>query len=256
MLIDAITFGGELDMLEGRLNSVDADIHVIVEGELMYANQPKGYLLEDNWDRFEKFHDRIIYKQIKSLGSSNAWSNDYHQRSQLTEIVSHLPMDGNDLVSVCDTDEWFERDKIENIENTVAFNMPKYHMSLHWYHKHELTGIAGRWKNLYGQDLNNVRWQREGMKAITNGWHLTSMGSLEYLIKKVRGFAHQELVFDELDKELKHCWINGHDLQRVGGTIFTEIELEVANYPKWITDRKFPSEWYRKRPVDSNSHSE
>ena len=251
MLIDAITFGGELDMLEGRLNSVDADMHVIVEGNLMYANQPKGYLLEDNWDRYKEFHDKIVYKQIKSLGSSDAWANDYHQRSQLTQVVSSLPLEGDDIVTVCDTDEWFDREKIENIEHTVAFNMPKYHMSLYWYHKYELTGVAGRWKNLYNLDLDKVRWQRNNMQAIINGWHLTSMGSLEYLIRKVRGFAHQELVFDEVDKALEHCWIHGHDLSMEW---FDEIELEVANYPKWITDRKFPSEWYRKRPLDSNSN--
>jgi hypothetical protein len=251
MLIDAITFGGELDMLEGRLNSIDADIYVIVEGDLMYANQPKGYLLEDNWDRFKEFHDKIIYKQIKSLGSSDAWANDYHQRSQLSQIISDLPMEGDDIVAVCDTDEWYEKDKIENIETIVAFNMPKYHMSLHWFHKHELTGIAGRWKNLYGQDLDKVRWQRQSMYAITNGWHLTSMGSLEYLIRKVRGFAHQELVHDNVDPELEHCWVYGHDLMNEQ---FQEIELEVANYPKWIMDRKFPSEWYRKRPVGSNTN--
>jgi hypothetical protein len=51
MIIDAITFGGELDMLEGRLETKfnDVDAFVIVEGELMYANQPKGYLFEENY---------------------------------------------------------------------------------------------------------------------------------------------------------------------------------------------------------------
>lgn len=248
MLIDAITFGGELDMLEARLNSVEADIHVIVEGELMYANQYKGYLLEENWERFKQFHKKIIYTPIKSLGYGNAWANDYHQRSQLTRIVKKLNLSDDDIVSVCDTDEFYEKTKIENIENVSAYDMPKYHMSLHWYHKNELTGFVGRYKDLHNCDLNNLRWQRQSLPKIQNGWHLTSMGTLDYLIKKVRGFAHQELIFDELDKELEHCWTYGHDLSRVSSDVFKEIELEEANYPQWILDKKAPEIWYRKRP--------
>lgn len=248
MLIDAITFGGELDMLEARLNSVEADVHVIVEGELMYANQFKGYKLEENWDRFKKFHKKMIYKPIKSLGESNAWANDYHQRSQLTQIVKNLDLDANDIVSVCDTDEFYDKSIIQNVENIVAFDMPKYHMSLHWFHKYELTGFAAKYKNLHEKDLNDLRWQRNQYPRIKNGWHLTSMGTLDYLIRKVRGFAHQELIFDKLNQELEHCWIYGHDLARVSSDIFLEIELEEANYPKWILDKKAPEIWYRKRP--------
>jgi hypothetical protein len=92
VIVDAITFGGELDMLEGRLATKfdDVDIFVIVEGDLMYANQPKGYVFQENYDRFKKYEDKIVYKKIVSLGSNDAWANDYHQRAQLTGIVETI----------------------------------------------------------------------------------------------------------------------------------------------------------------------
>lgn len=258
MIIDAITFGGELDMLEGRLATKfdDVDFFAIVEGNLMYANQPKDYLFQENYDRFKKYEDKIVYKKIVSLGSNDAWANDYHQRAQLTGIVETICSSDDDLVIVCDTDEWYDSRKILEINEVNCFNMPKYHMSLHWYHKHEITGIAGRWKFLKGKDLNVQRWKRHNFREIIGGHHFTSMGSLDYLIRKVRGFAHQELVHDGLEEELAHCWIHGHDIEKQGGQYFTEIDFEDTwdSFPKWVTERKFPSEWYRKRPLDSNTN--
>jgi beta-1,4-mannosyl-glycoprotein beta-1,4-N-acetylglucosaminyltransferase len=247
MIIDAITFGGEVDMLEGRLETKydDVDVFVIVEGDLMYANQPKGYLYEENLDRFEKFSDKVVYTKIKSLNNNDAWANDYHQRSQLSGAVKNVVQSNSDVVIVCDTDEWYDSNVVKDLDKVIAFNMPKYHMSLYWYHKHELTGIAGAWKFLNGKDLNNERWARNSFESVTCGHHLTSMGSLDYLIRKVRGFAHQELVSNDVDEQLKHCWIYGHDL---ANEQFTEITLESANYPKWIMEHKAPAGWYRKRP--------
>jgi len=255
VIVDAITFGGELDMLEGRLATKfdDVDLFVIVEGDLMYANQPKGYLFEENYDRFKRFESKIIYGKIDSLRSKDAWANDYHQRGSLTILVNQLNLEDDDIVIVCDTDEWYDTKQVEQIDNVVAFNMPKYHMSLHWYHKHEVTGIAGRYKFLRGKNLNDERWKRLEFNIVTGGYHFTSMGDLGYLIRKVRGFAHQELVFDGLDEELKHCWVYGHDLARVGGQYFQEIDFD-DSFPKWVTERRFPNGWYRKRPLDSNTN--
>jgi beta-1,4-mannosyl-glycoprotein beta-1,4-N-acetylglucosaminyltransferase len=247
MIIDAITFGGELDMLEGRLATKyeDVDAFVIVEGDLMYANQPKGYLYEENQERFKKYANKIVYTKIKSLNNNDAWANDYHQRSQLTEAVKSIAQSDDDVIIVCDTDEWYDSTVVAELDKTIAFNMPKYHMSLHWYHKHELTGIAGLWKFFKDKDLNDERWRRNGFDIVTGGHHLTSMGTLQYLINKVRGFAHQELISSDLDEQLKHCWTYGHDL---ANDRFVEITLESANYPQWILEHKAPENWYRKRP--------
>jgi hypothetical protein len=247
MIIDAITFGGELDMLEGRLETKyeDVDVFVIVEGELMYANQKKGYLFEENIDRYKKYADKIVYKKIKSLNNGDAWANDYHQRSQLTQAVRNIVQSESDVIIVCDTDEWFDTEQVRDLNQVIAFNMPKYHMSLYWYHKHELTGVAGPWSFFKDKDFNSERWKRNSFNMVTGGHHLTSMGELNYLINKVRGFAHQELISTDLDEQLRHCWTYGHDL---ANDQFQQIELDTANYPKWIMDKKAPAIWYRKRP--------
>ena len=249
-VIDAITFGGEVDMLEGRLNTYynDVDKFVIVEGNQMYANQRKPYLFEENAERFAPFMDKIVYEKIKSLSSDNAWENDWHQRSQLTGIVNKLGLDNDDIVLVLDTDEWYVFDQVKNITQMMSLDMNKMHMSLHWFHKIEKTGIVGKWRELKNVDLNKIRWHRYDFPTLTGGWHLTSMGDLDYLIRKVRGFAHQELVVEGVDAELEDCWTNGRDLY---GNVFHEVDLHEAFYPAWIMERKFPEIWYRRRPEGS-----
>ena len=246
-VIDAITFGGEVDLLEGRLHTYGhlVDKFVIVEGNKMYANQPKPYYFEENIERFAPFLDKIVYEKIESLGHESAWANDFHQRSSLTGIVHKLGLRGDDIVTVTDTDEWYLFNEVKDIKEICSLDLNKMHMSLHWFHKIEKTGIAGKWEVLKNGDLNDMRWERYNYPAIVGGWHLTSMGDLNYLIRKVRGFAHQELVHDLVDEELEQCWTHGRDL---AGDVFTEIELGQANYPPWIIMRRFPEIWYRRRP--------
>ena len=41
MIIDAVTFGGEIDLMRARLEVLPADQFVIVESDRHYAGQPK-----------------------------------------------------------------------------------------------------------------------------------------------------------------------------------------------------------------------
>ena len=124
--------------------------------------------------------------------------------------------------------------------------MPKYHMSLRWYHFDELTGLTGNWQHFKGQNVDAIRWTRESLPTIDGGFHLTSMGDLDYLIRKVKGFAHQEYNTAGLEDRLAHCWTYGHNLE---GETFTEL-TDLSHLPDWFALEKLPAEWYRTRPND------
>jgi hypothetical protein len=237
--VEGLTFGGELDILEGRLNTIDADLWVIVEADKTFTGTPKPYSLEESWQRFAKFHDRIKYVKV-IMPSGDPWSCDFWQRDQVGVALESLALSEDDYVGLFDVDEWPDC----WAEELSAWSMPKYHMALHWFHKMELTGVAGRWRDMRGQSVNSLRWSRNTLPVITGGWHFTSMGDLEYLIRKVRGFAHTELVTAGVDEQLAHCWTYGHDL---AGDWFTEI-TDLSVMPSWVQERKFPADWYRLRP--------
>lgn len=242
MIIDAVTFGGELDLMRARLEVLPADQFVIVESNKHYAGQPKPYLFEENLEAFTKWLPKIHYVKIQSLGSSNAWDNDYHQRRSVGGVLSELGISDNDTVCLFDTDEFWDIEKLE--PSIHAWEMPKYHMSLRWYHFEEVTGLSGEWRHFKDKDVDAMRWARNSYPIIDGGFHLTSMGNLDYLVRKVKGFAHQEYNKPGLEEKLKHCWTYGHNLE---GEAFTELP-NLSHLPDWFQLELLPDEWYRRRP--------
>jgi hypothetical protein len=241
MIIDAVTFGGEIDLMRARLEVLPADQFVIVESDRHYAGQPKPYMFEENLDAFTKWLPKIHYVKIESLGSSNAWENDYHQRRNVGLTLDSLGLADNDTVCLFDADEFWDIDKLESTVH--AWRMPKYHMSLRWYHFDEVTGLTGEWQHFRDRDVDAMRWARDSYPKIAGGFHLTSMGNLDYLIRKVKGFAHQEYNKEGLEDALAHCWAYGHNLE---GASFTELP-DLSHLPDWFALELLPTDWYRRR---------
>ena len=241
MIIDAVTFGGEIDLMRARLEVLPADQFVIVESDRHYAGQPKPYVFEENLDAFTKWLPKIHYVKIESLGSSNAWENDYHQRRNVGLTLDSLGLADNDTVCLFDADEFWDIDKLESTVH--AWRMPKYHMSLRWYHFDEVTGLTGEWQNFRDRDVDAMRWARDSYPKIAGGFHLTSMGNLDYLIRKVKGFAHQEYNKEGVEDALAHCWAYGHNLE---GASFTELP-DLSHLPDWFALELLPTDWYRRR---------
>jgi hypothetical protein len=241
MIVDAVTFGGEIDLMRARLEVLPADQFVIIEGNKHYAGQPKPYVFEQNLDAFSKWLPKIHYVRIESLGSDNAWDNDYHQRRNVGLTLDSLGLADNDTVCLFDADEFWDIDKLESTVH--AWRMPKYHMSLRWYHFDEVTGLTGEWQHFRDRDVDAMRWARDSYPKIAGGFHLTSMGNLDYLIRKVKGFAHQEYNKEGLEDALAHCWAYGHNLE---GASFTELP-DLSHLPDWFALELLPTDWYRRR---------
>jgi hypothetical protein len=242
VIIDAVTFGGELDLMRARLEVLPADQFVIVESNKHYAGQSKPYLFEENLEAFTKWLPKIHYVKIESLGSQNAWDNDYHQRRSVGSVISELGISDEDTVCLFDADEFWDIEKLES--DVHAWKMPKYHMSLRWYHFEEVTGLSGEWRHFKDKDVDAMRWARNSYPIINGGFHLTSMGNLDYLVRKVKGFAHQEYNKPGLEEKLKHCWTYGQNLE---GETFTELP-NLSHLPDWFQLELLPDEWYRRRP--------
>lgn len=243
MLYDCVLFGGELDILEGRLHTLSAhvDYFVITEADHQFQGQHKGYLLDNEWGRFSQWHNKIIYVRVPSVRDENPWVNEIQQRRAAEPALQHLT--DSDIITVCDVDEWWDPTLFPNDHEVTAFNMAKYHMSLHWYHKHELTGVGGRWSYFKDKDLDHERrMNRAHFPAITGGTHLTTMGDFNQAMTKMLGFAHHEYNNPELEADMKTFWEEG----RFYDDMFIEVELS-PDMPEWIREHRFPQHWYRRR---------
>jgi hypothetical protein len=247
MIIDCILFDSELDMLEGRLETFApyVDKFIIAESDYQFQNQYKGYILEANYERFKKFHDQLIYVQVPSKRDPNPWTNESNQRLGFEQVAHKLNLTDDSIITVCDTDEFWKPEEVINLpEPIMTFYNKKFHMSLYWYHKHEINGVVGRWEAVKNNNFDHLRRAMRGaFPKLMGGQHFTSMGTYEELIRKMQGFAHSEFRTDNMEETLLDCWTNGHFY----GERFEEIDFDDDTLD-WVKDLKFPKSWYRKRP--------
>jgi len=251
MLVDCVFFGGELEMLKGRLYTLSSfvDKFVIVEGEYQFQNQYKGFTLDENLSLLDAYADKVIYYKSTSLMSDDPWANENHQRRGFETVLNDMALSAHDLVTICDVDEWWSISDIHNTTRVSTMNSMKYNMSLHWFHKREQTGVIAEWGFLKGKDVDHVRrHMRHTFPEVFDSFHYTSMGSYEYLLNKMKGYAHKEFNVDGIDAALLDQWTTGHFY----GERFEEVDF-TDETPEYVKKYMFPKEWYRKRNMYENS---
>lgn len=254
MLVDCVMFGYELEMLEGRLNTLSpyVDKFIISESNHHFQNQPKDFVLEKEWDRFSEYHDKIIYVKVESKLSEDPWENEIQQRRSAEPILHSLNLSDSDFVTVCDVDEWWNPNQFPDNKQIAVFNMRKFNMSLHWFHKYELTGIGGMWGYLKNKDLDYERRKiRHIFPQIVGGVHLTTMGNVDNAIRKMKSYSHIEYNDDKIEEATRDCWERGyfygwHEDGTPYKDFFQEVEFDNET-PEWIREYKFPQDWYRRR---------
>ncbi len=223
-IIDCFTFFSiaELDLLEIRLRYLSpvVDLFVICESDHTHAGNPKPYILQENWERFKPFHDKIIYLQIeqstegltfdknltKYTDTDGAWVLEQQQRQALALINDQV--DDYDVVLVGDLDEIPMRHRLKNTKEkyilpprTIPMNFYAYYLNnrnvegpdVIWAGTVISRGII--FKEYGPQGLRDRR--NEFMPSVTQGFqahgnHFSYMGGLEAIKNKIRSFAHTE----------------------------------------------------------------
>jgi hypothetical protein len=211
---DCFTFFNELDLLELRLSECydSADYFVIAEANKTFSGNDKRFILEDNWDRYKAFHDKIIYIKVEDMPEGpNAWAREYHQRNALIRGLSSAS--DNDVVALTDCDEVLRPRTLNILRNDTEHSIwicrhPMFYFKLNYlmtqprsYHVNPMAVLK---KNLSSfQNLRNhmVGWAyRQPDDYNTNevctiqhsGWHFTYLGDTAHAATKLLNFAHTE----------------------------------------------------------------
>lgn len=250
-VIEALCFGYEVDMLRGRMATLGEHVDrvVIAESDKTHTGRPKGYLLPDLLDDLPHA-DRIDYHQIVGLDTGNAWVNEAYHRNYLKDAVATHKPHSDDLVLICDVDEWWEPEHLPLFgPDLTVMDMRKHHFSLRWFDKMELAGMAASWWNWRTLSVYDTKiaicGAREGGtppgRVVQTGWHLSSMGSDADVQRKVGSFSHAEFDTPHMRARIADCYATGHDL---AGRVFTEQPLD--GLPDWLRHHA-PTDWYRTR---------
>lgn len=218
-LFDCFTFFNELDILEVRLEYLynHVDFFVIVESDHTHTAKPKEYILEQNRVRFQQYFDKIIYIKQKAVITDSFsdfakeyspkdeyWKLENDQRNGIQKGLSGA--NSEDIIMISDVDEIPGISAIKQLKRSLFFNKKvAFNQQLHLYFVNCLalgkdqnwTGtVACKLKNLEtAQDLRNGRHTYKLVKH--GGWHLSYMGGLDNIIKKIDSFAHTEFNQDK-----------------------------------------------------------
>ena len=83
-IYDCFIFRNELDLLEIRLTELynQVDYFVVVESTHTFQGAPKELILQNNWSRFQQWHDKMIHIVVDDMPLlGDAWQNEHHQRN-------------------------------------------------------------------------------------------------------------------------------------------------------------------------------
>jgi hypothetical protein len=213
-IYDCSLFRNELDLLELRLNELydHVDHFVVVESTHTFQGAPKELVLKNNWDKFAKWHDKIIHVVVDDMpNNGDAWANDFHQRNAIARGL--VDADDEDLVIICDGDEILRPEVIDdmraNPRNVYGFRTPYFNFKFNYMltdnnESYCVWITAGRKKYIGNPEtfraqrfhLTNLAYEYDDgqVKMYEHaGWHFTYLGDTEWIRTKLKSFAHTEL---------------------------------------------------------------
>lgn len=252
-IIDVISYNGEADMLEIRLNILgqSVDQFIICEASTTFSGMPKPLHYEEQKERFKQFWPKIKYfvinehytpeEILEATNSPNTdgawhWKTEFLQKESIKKALVHLKDD--DICFIGDVDEiwkpelskwqWFLPVKIRYLVYTYYLN--NLSTELFW------GTLVGTYTYIKNECLNHLRsdrrlyWDKEYL-----GWHFTSMGGYDEVKRKLENSYTAETYADEL--VMTHLEENVKSSRDFLGRGFT-YTLDETDWPEYLRINK------------------
>lgn len=239
MIVDCFTFYDELDLLELRLEILDAvvDRFVLCEAPFTFRGDPKPLSFANASERFERWRDRIVPLVYPHPASPNPWINEWGQRDYLSAGLAGCAGDALVLIGDCD--------EIPDPANVARRPAPGRILA---HRQRYSSGFVNRvaaepWigtRSIANGDiarygtLSEVRRQPlDVLEYVDGGWHFTSLGGAAAQAKKFRSASHVEVdlpYFHDLRK-LEVTFVHGVDVGVL--PIDESFPIPVRADPRW-----------------------
>ena len=202
MIYEFFSFYNEFDMLELKLqeHAPHVDQFVITESNRTYNQIDKPYRLEQQWQRYSKWHNKIKYLKFDANGLEAGWPTEYAQREHGPQQSNFQP---EDIIVISDLDEilrpqdwqWLS-DNIHNGSREIIFEMETYWCYADILHKRTqkaLSAVLG--KNYIDSITHRRPWSVFLNKAnplnnttvYPGGVHLSWFGGEQQFKEKLQG---------------------------------------------------------------------
>ena len=204
MIIDAIIFYNELDVLDVRLHELDSivDKFVLVEAlECHGSANLKSAVLAENWQSIKPFEHKLKYMVLPRLepqhhGRDDSWPRENFHRNALMQVIEEVSRSASDIVMISDCDEIPRASAVTQNIRQLEERMLAFSQDLFYYNP---CNYMGPWNGTVGGTLSALRssgpqaWRqrRDDLARIVNGgWHFSYFGGRDRIINKMGNFAH------------------------------------------------------------------
>lgn len=255
-IIDCFIFYNELDLLKFRLDYLYnyVDYFILVEARYTHAGNPKELFYYNNKSDFDKYNNKIIHIIIdefpKVEKSNDYWKNEHwtrenFQRNEIDKglyIIDNLnKLNPNDIIIISDLDEIPDRERLKEFKNIPLYNNVRYVLLQDAYYYNINCKLNCIWDyakiinyytyiNTYDRKPQEIRLGNrfhKDIKVEKGGWHFSYFGNLNFIINKIKNFAHQEYnndSFIDADKFKYHIDNNISIYNKDHTGVFTEIK--------------------------------
>ncbi|TKA66682.1 hypothetical protein B0A55_09971 [Friedmanniomyces simplex] len=224
---DLFMLATELDWLEIRLLTLSpyVDFFVIVEARTTFTGLPKPAVLQDNWEKFLPFHNKIIHRVIEDPGSAIIGSRTWDHEDFLRNALLHGVFPGlvgtwkephkGDVLLVSDVDEIPKPETFVvlrkcDFPDRLTLRSKFYYYSFQWLHAGEqwahpqVTTYRGLESTIPPKDLRNGEPTTHGVLYLNHlrtwweradfwdaAWHCSScFATVGEMRRKMESFSH------------------------------------------------------------------
>jgi hypothetical protein len=240
-VVDAFLFCDEAEMLEIRLNVLDAvvDRFVLVESTVTFSGLPKPLHYADHRSRYARWSDRIEHVVVDDTPDTGAWrwGREHHQRNAIARGLAGCRCD--DFVMLSDVDE------IPDPEAVAARTRGGYHQDFFLYYlnarhvSEDWIGTVGLYAfQLAAHGAQAVRDRRHGYERVERGgWHFAYAMPPDRIRRKLRAFSHAEYDTPEHAEAIERRRERLEDIFAVHPGRLTVQDLATGYFPDYVKQR-------------------
>jgi beta-1,4-mannosyl-glycoprotein beta-1,4-N-acetylglucosaminyltransferase len=221
-IIDSFIFYNELDLLYYRLSILDpyVDKFILVESTHTFTGHKKPLYYAENIELFARFNNKIIHVVVDDIpykfpsinyNTSQQWENEYHQRNSIKRGINSIlhTLENTDIILTSDVDEIPNPSILINAHNGSLIydinTLNRLALDMYYYNLYYRIGEGSNWHGIKLMTVKayktiNLTFQQIRLHEHSHyvpviekgGWHLSYFGDIEFIIKKVASFSHQE----------------------------------------------------------------
>ena len=210
MIYETFMFLNEFDMLELKLQEHDpyVDRFVITESNRNFNQIEKPYIFMEQYDRYQKYHHKIVYQKFDASNYKVGWDTQNAQRSYLN---SEIKFKSDDIIISSDLDEfllpkdwdWLKHQDLKRINHEIKFRSvnfigfanflcPDYFQGLMVIPGHMFKSISYHRDIFFYEDNKIIKREREKI-YVNGGVHLSWFGNNSQFKEKFSGIIETNI---------------------------------------------------------------